>query len=308
MTTPAFPVTRWHSPGQARTMRLGDFTLTHVIDGVMALDPRKFVPAIPAAWWSAHPEQLNADGRMVMAAGGLLVESAGNALLIDLGWGQFTGEHPFGQIDCGRLLDSLASAGHEPSAIDDVAFTHLHIDHMGWATPFGGSPQLVFGRARHWIARAEWLAWTTGPGDHPGTPSPRDYAAPLAAAVHLFDAGQEVVPGVRAMPVFGHSPGHTAFVIEAGGARVIAFGDAFHVPAQISHPEWCSPTDGDRDATIEARHRLLEELSRADTIGFGCHFADVTFGRVARPARNGPHEWRPTLTAAVPALASDRRR
>ncbi|TDV48660.1 MBL fold metallo-hydrolase [Actinophytocola oryzae] len=292
---------RWHSPARTRVVRLGEVTLTHVLDGVMSLAPDRFAPEVPRTWWEAHPEQLDADGHLVMPAGGLLVESSGRTLLIDLGWGSFTGSHAFGDLRCGGFLDSLAALGHRPDTIDDVAFTHLHLDHIGWTSlPGTDEPRLTFGNARHWVARAEWLAWQDHTGDHPGGPSKRDHLEPLSGALHLFDDGDEVLPGVRTMPTAGHSPGHTAFVVESAGTRVVAFGDVFHFPAQISNPEWCSLPDSDRDATIHARRQVLAELSRPNTIGFGCHFADVAFGTVVREGETG-HRWQPSPLAIVEA-------
>jgi glyoxylase-like metal-dependent hydrolase (beta-lactamase superfamily II) len=288
---------RWHSSARTRVVRLGEVTLTHVIDGVMLLVPDRFAPEVPQTWWDSHPEQLDADGHLVMPTGGLLVESHGRSLLVDLGLGAVAGHHPFGEIRSGQFLDSLAALGHRPDTIDDVAFTHLHVDHIGWTSvPGADKPRLTFGNARHWVARPEWLAWQDQAGDHPGGPSSRDHLEPLGGALRLFDDGEEVLPGVRAMPIPGHSPGHTAFVVESAGTRVIAFGDGFHFPAQISHPEWCSLPDANRDATIHARRLMLAELSRPDTIGFGCHFADVAFGTVVRDGEDG-HHWQPSPLA-----------
>jgi hypothetical protein len=69
-------------------------------------------------------------------------------------------------------------------------------------------------------------------------------------------------------------------VINAGGQRVIAFGDAFHSPVQITHPLWENTFDHDRQQSTSIRHTLVFELAKPDTIGFGVHFADVVFGRV----------------------------
>lgn len=58
------------------------------------------------------------------------------ALLIDAGVGPLTmgpPENPFGILSGGALLDSLATLGRNPADIEAVAFTHLHVDHFGWA-------------------------------------------------------------------------------------------------------------------------------------------------------------------------------
>ncbi|WP_239153906.1 hypothetical protein [Amycolatopsis sp. FDAARGOS 1241] len=41
--------------------------------------------------------------------------------------------------------------------------------------------------------------------------------------------GEEIFPGVTVMLSPGHSVGHSAYAINAGGKRVISFGDAFSI-------------------------------------------------------------------------------
>ena len=102
----------------------------------------------------------------------------------------------------------------------------------------------------------------------------------LAPQVRTVAEGEEIFPGVRARFTPGHSAGHAAYVISAGGQKVIAFGDAFHSPIQITHPLWENTFDFDHQQSTSLRRGLVDELAQPDTIGFGIHFADVPFGRV----------------------------
>lgn len=104
-------------------------------------------------------------------------------------------------------------------------------------------------------------------------------------------SGQEIFPGVRMQVTGGHSAGHAQYVITGGGTRLIAFGDALHSPIQVDHPEWSCVYDHDPTRAAEHRRRLIAELARPDTIGFGNHFADVVFGQVRRDGDG--HAWRP---------------
>jgi glyoxylase-like metal-dependent hydrolase (beta-lactamase superfamily II) len=124
----------------------------------------------------------------------------------------------------------------------------------------------------------------------------------LAATRTLVDPGEEIFPGVRTMVTPGHSPGHTSYIITSGtGARLIAFGDAFHIPAQLAHPEWPSMPDIDAQAVLAARAQLTRELQQPGTLGFACHFGDQVFGRLTQ-TQTSPRAWEPVpATVLMPA-------
>lgn len=287
-----------------RMLTLDDVRLTYVVDGAMGLKPEAFFPDLPAGYWAAHPEALDERGRVAMSVGGLLVERDGRALLIDAGLGASTadisfGPVNFGPVNSGSLLDTLAALGHDRAGIEAVAFTHLHLDHTGWAfVPAGdGAYRKVFPGARYLVAVDEWAPHGRGES----VP-----AAPPAAVIEQFGAehtpvadGEEIFPGVRTVVTPGHSPGHTSYVItSAGGARLVALGDGFHLPAQLAHPGWRSAPDIDGDAVVAARHRLLAELEQPGTLGFAFHFGDQAFGRIER-TQDGSPGWVPVPAAAV---------
>src|SRR5580704_14612634 len=44
----------------------------------------------------------------------------------------------------------------------------------------------------------------------------------IAASIFLpFDGGQELVPGIRAIPAPGHTPGHTSYMVESNGQALL---------------------------------------------------------------------------------------
>ena len=112
----------------------------------------------------------------------------------------------------------------------------------------------------------------------------------LAPHARTVAEGQEIFPGVHVRYTPGHSAGHAAYVISAGGQKVIAFGDAFHTPLQITHPLWQNVFDFDHQQSTSLRRGLIDELAQPDTIGFGIHLADMPFGRVRI---DGVPTWRP---------------
>ncbi|WP_433662295.1 MBL fold metallo-hydrolase [Nocardia sp. CA-128927] len=283
-----------------RTLQLGEVRLTYVVDGAMGLTPAGFFPDIPAEHWADHPELLDANGFVPLSAGGLLVERDNRRLLIDTGMGPYTGEVSLGQtyvgpVNCGALPEVLAELGHAPSDIDTVAFTHLHIDHTGWA--FGPDGHKFFPNARYLVAAQEWAPH--GRGEIiPGAPPRPTVIEPMAGTHTRITDGEEIFPGVHALVTPGHSPGHTSYIISTSSGRIIVFGDGFHIPAQLTHPDWPSKPDVDRTAVRTARNRLITELEQPQTIGFAFHFGDQAFGRVVRD-QDGLAGWEPVPATAL---------
>jgi glyoxylase-like metal-dependent hydrolase (beta-lactamase superfamily II) len=104
--------------------------------------------------------------------------------------------------------------------------------------------QPFFPRARYLVAAQEWAPHERGE-TIPGVPTREAVIEPLAGHHTAFDDGEEVFPGVHALVTPGHSPGHTSFIVTTDAGRLIMFGDAFRVPAQIQHPDWPSRPDVD---------------------------------------------------------------
>jgi glyoxylase-like metal-dependent hydrolase (beta-lactamase superfamily II) len=94
----------------------------------------------------------------------------------------------------------------------------------------------------------------------------------------------------------GHSAGHTSYIVTTcTGKRLVAFGDIFHTPIQLTHPDWLSIPDVDSDGLLQARARIVDELTQPNTFGFGVHFGDQPFGLVTRRP-DGKPQWVPTLS------------
>lgn len=285
---------RFRRPARTRTIRLGDLRVSYLADGAVGLKPRGWLPATTADDWVTYADHLDERGHIVASVGGLLVERGARALLIDTGFGPQNRpddavDERVGALRSGGLLDSLREVGRRPEDVDAVAITHLHGDHLGWAChPAPGDARPPFAHAPHFVGAPEWeqrhLAAAHG--------APAEKLAVFAGQVRTVTDGEEIFPGVRALITPGHTPGHVVYEITSNGERLLAFGDALHSPVQVAHPEWSAAVDHDAVLSAEHRHRLVDELGKPSTLGFGIHFADVVFGRAARGAE-GRAVWVP---------------
>lgn len=291
----ADPGDRLRRPSEIRSVRLGETKVSFVPDGALQLPPRGWLPDSTDEFWATRPEYVDSAGYLAAGIGALLVEHGDRALLIDAGFGPQSRPPdpnvPRGTIYGGALLDSLADLGRTPDQIEAIALTHLHPDHVGWAwLPIPGGDQPPFAGADYLVSEPEWARQDLLPAEGIGD----EVVAAMAPHVRTVIDGQQIFPGVRVRIATGHTVGHTEYVIIGGGQRLIAFGDAFHSPVQIEHPEWSSAVDYYPVRSRERRRHLITELQRPDTIGFGVHFADVVFGRVRR---DGPRaSWQPVDT------------
>ncbi|MGW6703738.1 MBL fold metallo-hydrolase [Streptomyces sp. NPDC054956] len=268
------------------SLRLGEHRLTYLPDGHVQLDPRAWFPEAPAAYWEDKGSHLDDEGFLTGSIGALLVEHGDRALLIDTGFGpaRIPADRtipPLGRIEGGLLPDSLAAVGRGFASIDAVAFTHLHDDHVGWAfAEAPGGPGLLLENADFIASEGEWR----------GRPVPETAARALRGRIVTAADGDEVFPGVRVLATPGHTPGHTSYEIASGGSRLIVFGDVLHSPLQVAHPEWRVASDTDPAGAVRSRRRVLEELGRPGTYGFGGHFAGAVFGELVADGA-GPR-WR----------------
>ncbi|MGY1440044.1 MBL fold metallo-hydrolase [Streptomyces reniochalinae] len=263
------------------TRTLGELTLSYVPDSGVAMIPGRVYPSVAAEEWSGHQAHMTHAGHLSVGCGALLVERGATRLLIDAGHGRISGEvehfqHAFSHVR--DLPGSLAALGVAPGELEMVAFTHFHGDHTGWARPEAcEDPRGLFTKAR----------WMVGEGELESVPTE---AGPVLAgqserAVVVPD-GAEIADGVRAWSLSGHTPGHTAWLLETGdGRQVVAFGDAMHSPVQAEHPDWEVLLDNDRKEAERSRRRLVEHLARDGVLGFGVHFADQQLGTVGRSGR-----------------------
>ncbi|MBW5482344.1 MBL fold metallo-hydrolase [Streptomyces bambusae] len=270
--------TSWNTPGNTpagapRSLTLGEHKVTWLPDGHVQLDPRGWLPETGADDWAGgNAALLDAEGYLVASIGALLIEYRGRAMLVDAGFGphDIAAEHThpvLGVLVGGLLPAALESAGVKPGDVELIAFSHLHDDHFGWAFRPGQGAASPFSSAVFAASAAEWNNW----------PQPAD-----SPRVRELADGEEVFPGVTAWVTPGHTAGHTAYVLDAGGGqRLIAFGDVFHTPAQLARPEWRVSMDALPEQAIASRRRLLTELARPGTVAFANHFSGSVFGRLA---------------------------
>ena len=265
-------------------MRVGSVELDPVVDAWGELgELREVYPETPAEAWEPYRElypDLFAGSRWRLPCTCYLVRSGGRVVLVDTGVGP-PGSWGWAAEREGGLLPGLAALGVEPPDVNTVFLTHIHIDHVGWNADRDGVP--VFPNARY-VLHADGLALAR---EHPDAPHIRRCLRSIVAAglVDEVEADAEIVPGVVAVDLPGHLPGHLG--LRLPGAVLIA--DAAVHPALLDEPEWRYVSDADVETSRETRRAVLPELERRDVLVVCGHYPDGGIGRLER--RDGRIVW-----------------
>jgi glyoxylase-like metal-dependent hydrolase (beta-lactamase superfamily II) len=252
-------------------MRVGSLEVLPVYDGTGREPARESLtkPGVTDPW-SCHEHLLDSNGDLDLTIGGFLLRTGDRTVLVDAGVGTIDNAKYHG----GRFLDSLRAAGVEPADVTDVVFTHLHFDHVGWATQRGA---IVFPNATYHVHTADQQHFLAGPSANPGAVRK---LGPLEGRWSTFDGDTTIAPGLDARPAPGHTPGSTVYVVSSDGERALLLGDVVHSVVELTEPDWEAVFDVDPVAAKAVRARLTAEITDSPHAVVGAHFPGLRFGRL----------------------------
>ena len=214
----------------------------------------------------------------------LLVRDGDRVVLIDAGAG--------GQMGTANLLvGSLRAAGVEPAQVTDILISHAHGDHVGGLIDAEGA--LVCPNAVIRMSALEWDAAQAGAEAHGAGP----LVAAITPKVETFQPGTQVTPSIRAVPLKGHTPGHSGYEIASGSERLLYLGDALHSSIiSVPRPDLALVWDSDRAAGVATRQDILKRGATEPLRLYGVHFPFPGLGRIER--RGEGYVW---IAEAAPA-------
>jgi glyoxylase-like metal-dependent hydrolase (beta-lactamase superfamily II) len=273
--------------GNMAAMNVGEITVEAVSDGYV-LAPASAMFRRPAEDWIPHQQFLDADGNITMAMGGFLVRSGDRVVLIDVGIGPRSNPER-----TGMFLQSLAQLGVKPEDVTDVALTHLHFDHVGWASD-GEKP--FFPNATYRCHTADWDFFL---GPHPldeslgvqflgGRPAVEVLPA-LTDRMEAWSGDATILPGIDVRSAPGHTPGSTILTVSSGAERAVLLGDVVHCPVELLENDWDAIGDVDPKLAARTRDALARELEGTDVPIAATHFQGLRFGRLL--AGTGRRQW-----------------
>ena len=200
------------------------------------------------------------DNAFPMAANAFLWQTGGKNILFDTGYGKF-------------LFDNLKSLQIKPEDVDAVCITHMHGDHIGGLLHDG---KAAFPNASLYLAQSEYDFWTNDEVIHQ---LPENAKGGFLLAKKVIEAYKDrlqlfepnavnppyhttLYPGIKAIASYGHTPGHTAYLIESGNDKLLIWGDLTHaMSVQMPYPEVAVTYDANPEMAIQSRAVILQFVS-----------------------------------------------
>lgn len=177
-------------------------------------------------------------------------------------------------FDTGTNAKSITAALKEinvkPEDVNIICITHMHYDHTGGLLD---NNKRTFPNAAVYIPKEE--------ADIDENKN-SDIFSIYGKDVKLFPRNAEIIPGIRSVPAFGHTKGHTSYLLTGKGQSVLIWGDILHAPVEFAHPDVYLVYDAYSLQTIETRKEILKKYAGTGTYIAGAHLVSYGIGKIKR--------------------------
>ncbi len=280
-------------PGYYR-MRLGEFEITALFDGTFDFHPELLKNMDQNQINQILLHHYGKNTNIQTSINAYLIHTGTHLVLVDAGAGLL-----FGSNQQGHIVENIKAAGYQPEQIDTIVLTHLHGDHTGGLSVEG---KAVFPNAMVYVNHIDdeyWLSEQTAAK----APIERQIFFKMArqsTRPYLdlnrwkpIESGYEIVPGIKAIAAYGHTPGHMALEVTSHDAKLLIWGDIVHNHAlQFAHPEVSIEYDSDTDMAKNSRYLLMKRAADSQEWVAGMHLPFPGIGHVV--SENGEtYHWIP---------------
>jgi glyoxylase-like metal-dependent hydrolase (beta-lactamase superfamily II) len=265
-------------------MRVGSYEVFAVEAEMFRLDGGAMFGVVPRTIWEKTnpPDEKN---RVRMTTRVMVIRGEGRLAVVDTGIGDKEGAK-FREIYAveatGGVVAALAARGIDASDVTDVIPTHLHFDHGGGGTRRDGDRVVpAFPRATYHIQRAN-LAQARHPNDRDRASFFPENFEPLVAAGVLreHEPDAEILPGVFARVINGHTPGHQMIEVDAGATSAVFIGEISPFTSHLPVP-YVMGYDLLPVVTMEEKKRWLPQWAERGAVLVFDHDPDTAAARIA---------------------------
>lgn len=244
-----------------RQLKLGDFTIAFLSDGIWRNDGGCMFGVVPRELWQReHPPDDQNRIRLNLTCP--LIMRGRDAIVVDTGIGNRLSAVERKIFDHGEgwLIDGLSALGMEPGDITHVILSHLHFDHCGGIVRRreSGSFTAAFPRARIIVQRGEIEVARASRNERLRAAYRHiaDCLEPVSGMLEAIAGGAEIVPGVSVAVSGGHTADHQVAIVQSGGARFVHLADIVPTRSHLRGP-WNQAYDLDALRTMEQKSEYL---------------------------------------------------
>jgi glyoxylase-like metal-dependent hydrolase (beta-lactamase superfamily II) len=278
------PFAKTQAPGWYR-MTLGDFEITALNDGTAAIPMEKILTNTTPAKVDAALTAAYLKPPFDTSVNAFLINTGTKLVLIDAGAGSLFGP------TLGKLMANLKAAGYKPEQVDEIYVTHMHADHIGSLVANG---KIAFPKATVRAGKADADFWLSKENLEKAPDQMKDFFKGAQTSINPYiaagkfkaiEAEGELVPGIRAIPAPGHTPGHTIYAVESKGQKLVVWGDLMHVAAvQFPDPTVTIQFDSDSKAAAAERQKAFADAAKQ---GYFAAIAHVPFPGIGQLRAEG---------------------
>ena len=259
------------------TYKIGDFEINLLSWGQNQGEPSILIGATEEILKECAPQ-----GTFPNAINAFLVRTPDKTILVDAGFEE-------------GLVANLHAYNVHANQVDIILITHMHGDHIGGLLSDG---KARFDNAVLYLSQSEFDYWMS---DEDMNQLPEDKRGGFKMARQVIDAykdklllfvppylGKEtsiLLPGITPLAAYGHTPGHTMFLLESKTDKLLIWGDVTHAMAiQMPYPEVAVTYDVDPKQAIQSRKEVLEYVTKNNIPVAGMHIPYPAVGSIRKDA------------------------
>jgi glyoxylase-like metal-dependent hydrolase (beta-lactamase superfamily II) len=276
----AAPMAKTNAPGFYRFM-LGDFEITAVNDGTTELPVDTLLKGLSKEQTDDILAKNFLKSPLETSFNAFLINTGTKLVLVDTGAGVNFGP------TLGKMLANFKASGYQPEQVDEIYITHFHGDHIGGLLA-DGKPAFPNAVVRADKQEADYWLNEENAKKAPDAlkgffqASKADLGPYIAAGKFKpFSGATELVPGVKAVPTGGHTPGHSIYMVESQGQKLALVGDLIHVAAvQFPDPSVVIGFDSDSKVAESERQKVFAEAAKGGFLIGGAHLSFPGIGHL----------------------------
>jgi glyoxylase-like metal-dependent hydrolase (beta-lactamase superfamily II) len=275
---------------EPRSLEVAGWRITALCDGFMRLDGGSMWGVVPANLWRKMTPPLD-DNTILLALRPFLLERDDMKVVLEVGIGDRWTEKQrriYHIVPTTSLGESLEACGLSPQEVTHVIASHNHWDHIGHQViEREGELLPFFPAARHFASATEVANAKRGRHARSGSYRSEDTTViEEAGLLETYSGDAELLPGIRAHEVGGHSQGVSLITVgeDEPGDTAVFWSDVVPTTHHIQ-PPYIMAYDVDVPLSYEQRSIWLERAAKEGWLGLFYHDVDHPFGRLKQDGR-----------------------